>query len=143
MRAQLLSAFSFVILGLAWTFANPSSSGADSTCTHYASPAGTGSGVSASQPFKIADFWPRAKPGYTLCLLDGKYTGSDSMINPPQNLSGAASMPITVRALNDGKASIDGRSVNEPVRLRHNDYFVLEGFNAHHSKSTVIQLEPL
>jgi hypothetical protein len=113
---------------------------AASACTHYASPTGSASGVSASQPFSIADFWRRAKPGYTLCLLDGKYTGVASMINPPRNLNGTPGMPITIRALNDGKVSINGESVNQPVHLRQNDYFVLEGFNAHHSKNTVIEL---
>ena len=60
---------------------------------------GTGSGVSASQPFKIANFWPLAKPGYTLCLLDGQYTGSASMINPPGNLSGTASAPYYYQSI--------------------------------------------
>ena len=101
---------------------------------------GTGSGVSSSQPFKIANFWPLAKPGYILCLLDGQYTGSASMINPPGNLNGTASQPITIRALNDGKATIDGQGINYPVKLRNNDYFVLEGFNAHHSKEGVVEL---
>ncbi|MGH7854058.1 MAG: hypothetical protein ACREP3_11490, partial [Candidatus Binatia bacterium] len=64
---------------------------AHAACTHYASPAGTGNGTSASQPFKIYNFWSVAKAGYTLCLLDGQYTGSTSMINPPKNLSGTAS----------------------------------------------------
>jgi len=109
-------------------------------CTHYASPTGAGSGASTSQPFKIADFWPRAKPGYTLCLTDGRYTGSRSMINPPKNLSGTSTLPITVRALNEGQVSIDGQSNNLPVRLFHNDHFVLEGFNAHDSKATVIEI---
>ena len=111
-----------------------------SECTHYASPVGSGNGASADRPYRIADFWPRARAGYTLCLLDGEYTGSASMINPPQNLSGTHSSPITIRALNDGKATIDGQSVNRPVFLRNNDYFILEGFNAHHSKSTVVEL---
>ena len=140
MRAQLLSAFSFALLGLSWTFANPSISSADSTCTHYASPAGTGSGVSASQPFKIADFWPRAKPGYTLCLLDGQYTGPTSMITPPSGLSGNSTAPITIRAANDGAVWINGQGTRQPVLLRSNDWFILEGFNASHSSGTVIAI---
>jgi hypothetical protein len=110
------------------------------TCTYYASPTGTGNGSSASQPFKISNFWPLAKPGYTLCLLDGQYTGSASMINPPQNLSGTASSPITIRALNDGKVTINGQGSLPPVVLYHNDYFVLEGFNASNSYNTVVVL---
>ena len=111
------------------------------SCTHYASPTGNGVGTSASSPFKIANFWPLAKPGYTLCLLDGKYSGADSMINPPQNLSGTSSARITVKALNDGKVTIDGRGTSRPVRLLYNNYFVLEGFNAANSAASVIALE--
>jgi hypothetical protein len=110
-----------------------------SECTHYASPTGAGSG-SPSQPFKIADFWRIARPGYTLCLNDGEYRGSSSMINPPRGLSGKADLPITVRALNDGKATINGQDQNVPVRLQNNNYFVLEGFNAHNSASSVVTI---
>ncbi|MPZ75678.1 MAG: hypothetical protein GEU77_04080 [Deltaproteobacteria bacterium] len=109
-------------------------------CTHYASPAGNGVGTSSNSPFKIVNFWPLAKPGYTLCLLDGQYTGSSSMINPPQNLSGTASARITVRALNDGKVTINGLGSSRPVRLYYNSYFVLEGFNARNSVGNVIDL---
>ncbi|WP_447979330.1 hypothetical protein [Candidatus Nitrospira bockiana] len=111
------------------------------TCTHYASPSGSGNGASASSPFKIANFWPLAGPGKTLCLLDGKYTGDQSMITPPQYLAGSANSPITIRALNDGKVSLDGQGVRQPVVLRYNDYFVLEGFNAHNSASTLSIIE--
>jgi hypothetical protein len=110
------------------------------SCTHYASPTGTGNGSSASQPFKIANFWSVAQPGDTLCLLDGQYTGSTSMINPPQNRSGTASARITVRALNDGKVWINGQGSNIPVRLSHNNYFVIEGINASNSVATVVTL---
>jgi hypothetical protein len=140
MKPRIFSLLGLSVLGFLCLIVIDGTSNAGSTCTHYASPTGTGSGVSSSQPFKIADFWPLAKAGDTLCLLDGQYTGSVSMINPPQNLSGTASAPITIRALNDGKATIDGQSVNSPVRLRRNDHFVLEGFNAHHSKGIVVEL---
>jgi hypothetical protein len=140
MKLRILSLTHLSLAGMIWLLLIQGNSSASSTCTHYASPAGTGSGVSTSQPFKIANFWRLAKPGSTLCLLDGQYTGSASVINPPQNLSGTASAPITIRALNDGKVTIDGQSVNNPVHLRRNDYFVLEGFNAHHSKGSVIEL---
>jgi hypothetical protein len=110
------------------------------SCTHYASPTGTGNGSSTSQPFKIANFWSVAQPGHTLCLLDGQYTGSASMINPPQNRSGTASARITVRALNDGKVWINGQASNIPVRLSYNNYFVIEGINASNSIATVVTL---
>jgi hypothetical protein len=110
------------------------------SCTHYASPTGTGNGSSASQPFKSANFWSVAQPGHTLCLLDGQYTGSDSMINPPQNRNGTASAPITVKALNDGKVTINGQGSYIPVRLSYNDYFVIEGINASNSVASVVTL---
>ena len=109
MKVSVLSLIRFSFLVCAWMIFVHGTSSAAATCTHYASPTGTGTGTSAAQPFKIANFWPLAKPGYTLCLLDGQYTGSASMINPPQNLSGTASAPITVRALNDGKVTINGQ----------------------------------
>jgi hypothetical protein len=110
------------------------------TCTHYASPTGLGNGSSVSQPFKIASFWSVARPGHTLCLLDGQYTGSASMINPPQNLNGTASGRITVKALNDGKVWINGQGANSPVRLNYNNYFVVEGINASNSVGSVVIL---
>lgn len=110
------------------------------SCTHYASPSGTGSGTSASSPSKIATFWPLAKPGHTLCLLDGQYTGSSSMINPPQGLSGTASARITISALNDGKVIINGQGSLIPVRLSSNNYFVVEGINARNSVASVVTL---
>jgi hypothetical protein len=110
------------------------------SCTHYASPTGTGNGSSASQPFKIANFWSVAQPGHTLCLLDGQYTGSASMINPSQNRSGTASAPITVKALNDGKVRINGQGSYIPVRLSYNNYFVIEGVNASNSAASVVTL---
>jgi hypothetical protein len=62
------------------------------------------------------------------------------MIIPPKNLSGTASAPITVRALNDGKVTINGQRSLQTVALFYNNYFVLEGFNARDSKGSVISL---
>jgi hypothetical protein len=124
-----------VLLACVLSFSRTASA---ASCSHYAAPNGTGNGLSSSQPFKIADFWPAAKPGHTLCLLDGQYTGAASMINPPQYLSGTASGQITVRAANDGKVTINGQGKLFPVRLYRNNYFVLEGFNASNSVATVV-----
>jgi hypothetical protein len=107
---------------------------AQSGNVYYASPTGGGDGLSSSSPFRISDFWAVAQPGDTLILLDGTYRGSDSMIEPPDYLSGTEGNPITIKALNDGKVLIDGEHVGNPVRLDYNDYFVLEGFNACCSK---------
>jgi hypothetical protein len=99
--------------------------------TYYASPTGGEDGRAQSSPFQIADFWQRAKPGDVLLLLDGRYTGDRSMIRPPQGLQGAPKQPITVQALHDGGAEIDGENRRKTVLLYQNDYFVLEGFNVH------------
>jgi len=110
------------------------------SCTHYASPSGAGNGSSSAQPFRIANFWSVARSGHTLCLLDGQYTGSASMINPPDNMSGTSSAPITVRALNDGKVRINGQGSLYPVQLFNNNYFVIEGINASNSVATVVSI---
>jgi len=99
--------------------------------TYYASPAGGGNGRSPGSPFKIAGFWAVAKPGDTLVLLDGRYAADDSKITPPEKLSGEPARPITIRALHDGKVELDGEGVRRTVNLFFNDYFILEGFNAH------------
>jgi hypothetical protein len=109
-------------------------------CTYYASPMGTRDGSSPSKPFRIVDFWSVAKPGYILCLLDGKYTGNHSMIFPPANLNGSLGAPITVRAVNDGKVLIDGQRSGVPIRLNQNNWFVIEGINACCSKQDVVAI---
>ena len=134
---KLLVSFAVVISGATFT---ASRTAAAASCTHYATPSGTGNGTSASQPFKIANFWSVARPGHTLCLLDGQYTGSASMINPPDNLSGTSSARITVRALNDGKVWINGQGKYYPVQLYYNNYFTIEGVNASNSAATVISI---
>jgi hypothetical protein len=90
-------------------------------CDYYASPTGTGDGLSQAKPFKISKFWAVATLGKTLCLLDGTYTGSDSMIDPPDNLSGTSKNPITIRALNDGRTVINGEGKYVPVSLGYNN----------------------
>jgi hypothetical protein len=108
--------------------------------TYYASPKGGGDGSSVESPFAVEDFWDDAQPGDTLILLDGLYTGPRSMVKPPENLSGTKDLPITVRALCDGKVTIDGKCFLRPVALNHNDWWIIEGINACNSKSTVVGL---
>lgn len=98
---------------------------------YYASPTGNGDGKSTATPFQINSFWRVALPGDTLYLMDGIYTSATSMLIPPAGKSGLSGKPITVRALNDGKATISGNyERGEVVHLVNNDYFDLEGFNA-------------
>jgi hypothetical protein len=111
--------------------------------TYYASPTGGGDGRSETTPFLVGQFWEIAEPGDTLLMLDGRYAGDGSMINPPQGLHGTPEAPITVKAVNDGAVEIDGEGRRQPALLRQNDHFVLEGFNAHSAgprNATVVEL---
>jgi hypothetical protein len=106
----------------------------------YASPSGGGGGISPEAPFRVKDFWSIAAPGDTLVLLDGVYRGMESMINPPPELRGLEGLPITVQALHEGAVLLDGEGTRIPILLKQNDYFVIEGLNAHDSSGSVVSL---
>jgi len=89
-------------------------------------------------PFALPTFGPLPNRGGALLLLDGKYTGANSMVNPPQDLTGKPGTPITIKALNDGQVLLDGQGQYAPVRLFHNDHFTIEGINACNSSGTVV-----
>ena len=112
--------------------------------TYYGSPDGNGDGLSEGRPFRIADFWPIAQPGDTIVLLDGIYRGADSMVDPygtlGKALRGTSSNPITIRAQNEGSVTIDGEHARIPVNLVQNDWFVIEGINAHSSTKEVVRV---
>jgi hypothetical protein len=110
------------------------------SCDYYASPNGTGNGLSTSSPFKVSNFWSVASAGKTLCLMDGTYRGNASMILPPKGLNGSPRAPITVEALRDGGVLIDGESSRRPVLLNYNDWFVIQGINACCSNATVVEI---
>jgi hypothetical protein len=66
--------------------------------------------------------------------MDGTYTGTAGMIDPPTGLSGTDGNQIKIRAINDGEALIDGEDARLTIRLAdENSWFVLEGFNARNS----------
>jgi hypothetical protein len=106
--------------------------------TYYASPSGGGNGLSASSPFQIANFWSVAQPGDTLILLDGTYTGAASMIVPV--VSGSLGSPITIEALNDGAAIIDGQDARTPIYVDSQDYITIEGVCTKQSSTTVVEV---
>jgi hypothetical protein len=112
---------------------------AQSACTHYASPNGGGNGSSTSSPFRITDFIAIAAPGNTLCLLNGTYQGDASTVSISDK-SGTLMAPITIRALNDGQALIDGQFGRLPIRLSGSNYWILEGFNAKQGRDSVVSL---
>src|SRR5262245_40933462 len=107
-------------------------------CDYYASPNGGGDGLTSSRPFRIQDFWAKAAPGKTLCLLDGIYQGAANMIVLPVGKSGTSGAPITVRALNDGQVFIDGQFARVPVQTAGNSYWTFQGFDAGSSSGIVM-----
>jgi hypothetical protein len=119
---------------------------AEPDCDFYASPTGTSSndGLSPARPLRPRDFWALARPGKTLCLMDGVYRGDAFMLDhlgqsQPAPV-GSSTSPVTVRALNDGRVRLDGQGVRIPVRLRDARWTILEGFNAYNSGGTVVSI---
>src|SRR5215207_4348944 len=85
------------------------------TTTYYISPQGDdgNNGTSASTSWKtFAHAWNALQPGDTLLLLYGTYTESTTGLVPPNVRNGAPGKPTTIKALNDGKAVIDGEGQN-------------------------------
>jgi hypothetical protein len=110
--------------------------------TYYIGPNGDdrNSGLTIDKPWKtFPQAWPRLYPGDTLLLLDGVYTFGTTGLIQPNVRNGTQAAPITIRALNDGKAVIDGENRvhadNVPVRFGANwlggqaygDWFTLDG----------------
>jgi hypothetical protein len=86
-------------------------------CTHWAASQGTGSACTEAAPCLIGAWLSdpgKAAPGKVLCLMDGHYTGEQSMLTLTAR-SGTEGNPLTIRALNDGKVSIDGQFGNRPL----------------------------
>jgi len=70
-----------------------------------------------------------------LCLRDGSY---NEAIAPRTN--GTQAQPITIKALNDGKATIDGQGVRKTVDLQR-DYWVIEGIVARNGLDNVFRVD--
>ena len=114
---------------------------ADATpdCTHYSSNNGQSDGSSMTHPMTVQAFWPKARPGMVLCLLDGTYQGTPNMIQAPSTVAGTAEAPITIRALNEGQVLLDGQDSRRPVDLQGR-YGVLEGVNVTRGDNTNVAL---
>lgn len=112
--------------------------------SYYISPTGGGlkNGNSSSNAFEsFSSAWSSLKAGDTLFLMDGVYKGP---MRP--SISGTAGNPITIKAINDGMAIIDGGGTNEAIRLGTNydttgEYFILDGLTARNGSTYVIILE--
>jgi hypothetical protein len=70
-----------------------------------------------------------------LCLADGVYTEA---IQPTTD--GAAGRPITIRAINDGGATIDGGGVRVPLMLYRN-WWAVEGLVLRNGAIAVARIE--
>lgn len=82
----------------------------------------------------------KMQAGDTLYLMDGVYHQTLDI-----SLSGTHEAPVTIKALNDGKALIDGQGVRETVILRGSpdnkiSHLVLEGFVASNSYKHVYRI---
>jgi parallel beta-helix repeat protein len=96
-------------------------------CTRYASPNGNGDGLSQGSPYRISNFVNSSPaPGSVLCLLDGTYTSGLDLGSSP---SGAPGSPITMRALNDGGAYINGQDSNRVMFMNGTSYWTIIGID--------------
>lgn len=111
--------------------------------TYYVSPAGNDGGGGTTQTTAWATFdraWQTLQPGDTLLVMDGTYYQRIA----PNVRNGQAGLPITVRALNDGKAIIDGQGQRLPLQLGEmwpgpiGNYFVIEGVVLRNSNGHVV-----
>lgn len=101
--------------------------------TYYASPAGGGTGASSASPFQIASFISLPpNPGDTLNLLDGIYTGANSMISAV-GVNGSVGNLITIQAINEGSVTINGQGARTPISLNNCDYWKVASVKFHNS----------
>ena len=108
--------------------------------TYYASPQGGGDSTSQANPCLVMEAIPKLQPGDTLLLLDGTYVGDESMLRVTEPIRGTAEAPILIKALHDGKVTIDGEGARLPVQLYKTEYVHVEGINACRSKMTVLSV---
>jgi hypothetical protein len=116
--------------------------------TYYLSPAGSDSNAgTVAAPWRtFAKAWQVLQPGDLLLLHDGTYTPGSTGVIQPNGRNGEPGKPITVKALNDGKATIDGQGQTAPVKLGDNwpgnigDWFVLEGVVVRNGTDSVLQM---
>jgi chondroitinase B-like protein len=110
-----------------------SSSGA----IYYLAPEGDDSASGRSEAEAWSTFhraFERLRPGDTLLLMDGVYRQS---LAPRR--SGEPGKPITIRALNDGMATIDGQFRRDPVHIAQ-DHITIEGLVARNGRRGVYDI---
>lgn len=143
-RVQITAALAalLVLVVLAALLLRPQPTTTPGACTHFASPTGTGSACTESSPCAPATWITSptlATPGRVLCLLDGLYRGSASMLALGESLHGTPEAPITVRARTDGQVTIDGEFRQRPLDCQARDWTV-EGLDVKDGHDTVAVL---
>lgn len=115
---------------------------AQAVCTHWASPQGTGATCTpASAPCLIGTFLSNAaipKAGAVLCMLDGVYTGEASMLTLT-SVSGTATQPLTIRAMNDGQVEVNGQFGMRPGDCAAS-YLTVQGINFRDGNDTTLAI---
>ena len=128
-------------------------SSAKSAHAYYVSPTGldTNLGTSTSSPWgTFVKAWTVLQPGDTLYLMDGEYK---QVLEP--TINGTSGNPVTIKALNDGKAVINGEGVRSAVVIGkswdlithtrdtinpYGNYINVEGIVAKNSNMDVYQI---
>jgi hypothetical protein len=118
---------------------------------YYLAPTGSdaSAGTMAAPWRTFARAWQALQPGDTLLLLDGTYTEGTTGVMQPNVRNGEPGRPITVKALNDGKVTIDGQHQVIPIKLGDNwgnggpygDWFVVEGVIARNGLDSVVSVK--
>ncbi len=85
--------------------------------TIYVSPNGGGSASGTMEdPLELQAALNHAQPGQVIVMLDGTYTPVKDYVIP-RSINGTADQPITLMALNTGKAVIDGTGMESSSSL--------------------------
>ena len=109
-------------------------------CTHYASQAGGGTGSRrlALDHCRVDGQTARTRQH----ALSGRWHVYRGKQYDPaaSGLSGTSTQPLTIQALNDGGALLDGQNVRNPVGLdTGNEYWVIRGLNARNGLAYVFR----
>jgi hypothetical protein len=97
---------------------------------YYLSPNGSDSnaGTSSEAPWKTFDFAiSQVRPGDSLNLLDGTYQLAGNGALNLTGVQGAASAPITIKAVNERRAWLKGDGSVSTISMLNSSYIILDG----------------
>ncbi len=111
--------------------------GAVQAATYYIAPDGDdNNGGTRMSPWKtFVRSMTVLKPGDTLLISDGIYHQSLNVA-----VSGMKGHPVTIKALNDGQAIIDGQSTIQPCSIRDQNFVDIEGLVFKNSPLSVVEV---